>query len=379
MRDILNGILALIGAESLTDAEFALVTIDETSTNLEQYQTLVTILASRESVSSVLDTLEQYYLELGVSVPAPDIDRSDVFIGANLDNATSSQSDNNVFIGASLDDSIAAGEGTPVIPDSNPPVYHPLLHTPSWFSDDGIPSVDLGVNTDFYLDNETGNIYKKEDDVWVFQINIKGTNGTNGQNGPNQVSTSTDTNITGLIKGTGTKIAQASAGTDYQAPIGFTPTNIDQSSPQTLVGDWLIPNVQCNSAPSDDLSASGLIAILTAGENLVFGDLVYTKSDGKMWKAKGNASSTIPCTAMALGNISANETGRFLKHGYVRNDAWNWAKGATSGIGYVSAATAGLLTQTAPSTTGNQVQQVGIAKSATVFYFMPQLTYLELL
>jgi hypothetical protein len=44
-----------------------------------------------------------------------------------------------------------------------------------------------------------------------------GAQGEQGDPGPNLVSTATDTNITGLIKGTGTKIAQALAGTDYPA------------------------------------------------------------------------------------------------------------------------------------------------------------------
>ena len=48
-----------------------------------------------------------------------------------------------------------------------------------------------------------------------------GTNGTNGKDGaagPNVVSTSTASNITGLLKGEGGKVAQAVAGTDYVTP-----------------------------------------------------------------------------------------------------------------------------------------------------------------
>jgi hypothetical protein len=41
--------------------------------------------------------------------------------------------------------------------------------------------------------------------------------GGGGLPGPNEVTTDTDTNITGIIKGTGSKIAQAVAGTDYVA------------------------------------------------------------------------------------------------------------------------------------------------------------------
>ncbi len=48
-----------------------------------------------------------------------------------------------------------------------------------------------------------------------------GDDGTDGAAGPNEVTTSTDSNITGILKGTGTKVAQAAAGTDYQAPLTF--------------------------------------------------------------------------------------------------------------------------------------------------------------
>ncbi len=56
-----------------------------------------------------------------------------------------------------------------------------------------------------------------------------GTNGTNGKDGapgatgpagPNTVSTTTTTNITGLLKGNGSTVAQAAAGTDYLTPSG---------------------------------------------------------------------------------------------------------------------------------------------------------------
>jgi len=44
-----------------------------------------------------------------------------------------------------------------------------------------------------------------------------GEQGIQGEPGPNQVTTSTSTNITGLLKGNGSAVAQAQAGTDYAA------------------------------------------------------------------------------------------------------------------------------------------------------------------
>jgi collagen type VII alpha len=52
----------------------------------------------------------------------------------------------------------------------------------------------------------------------VFNFSIpQGAAGATGSTGPNQVTTSTATNITGLLKGNGTTVLQAVAGTDYDA------------------------------------------------------------------------------------------------------------------------------------------------------------------
>ena len=49
----------------------------------------------------------------------------------------------------------------------------------------------------------------------------KGDTGAQGPAGPNEVSTSTDSNITGLLKGASGKVAQAVAGEDYVTPTGM--------------------------------------------------------------------------------------------------------------------------------------------------------------
>lgn len=47
-----------------------------------------------------------------------------------------------------------------------------------------------------------------------------GDTGATGDPGPNQVTTSTTTNITGLLKGASSAVAQAVAATDYASPLG---------------------------------------------------------------------------------------------------------------------------------------------------------------
>jgi len=124
------------------------------------------------------------------------------------------------------------------------------------------------------------------------------------------------------------------------------------------------------ASPSTDLAVSGETAMLTAGELLAFGDPVYIKSDGKMWKADANGSSTYPADAMAAATIAGDEAGIFLMRGWARNDAWAWTVG---GLLYLS--TTGTITQTAPSGTGEVIQVLGKASHADRIYFAPERTY----
>src|SRR6185437_10250129 len=48
----------------------------------------------------------------------------------------------------------------------------------------GIPSSSLGSNNDFYLDNSTGNYYKKISGTWTAQGSLRGPTGSPGATGP---------------------------------------------------------------------------------------------------------------------------------------------------------------------------------------------------
>ena len=115
---------------------------------------------------------------------------------------------------------------------------------------------------------------------------------------------------------------------------------------------------------------SGETIIGTAGENLVIGDVVYYKSDSKWWKAKADAYATARGKAIATASISANATGTLLLKGVIRYDTWAWTAASEF---WLSAATAGLLTHTQPSTTGNQIQYLGWAIDADNIFFSPSM------
>lgn len=84
MREILDAILAFIGAESLTDEEYESIDPDTLSTDLARYNYLLSVLDSRESVSSLQERLRYYYLAKGVQVPVVDSGKTNIFIGAPL-------------------------------------------------------------------------------------------------------------------------------------------------------------------------------------------------------------------------------------------------------------------------------------------------------
>lgn len=91
------------------------------------------------------------------------------------------------------------------------------------------------------------------------------------------------------------------------------------------------------------------------------GDFVYISAADTAKKAQGNAIATKEAIAVATGAISAAAVGSYQTDGIVAG-----LTGLTAGaIYYLSAATAGLMTTTAPSTTGQYVVRVGIAISTT--------------
>lgn len=138
----------------------------------------------------------------------------------------------------------------------------------------------------------------------------------------------------------------------------------------TMTGNVTLPDagkITLDVVPDADHTATGLVASYQVGENVVYGNLLYLKSDGKWWKANATTSATMPGMKMALASISADAYGLLLSWGVARDDSWSWTVG---GVIYAST-TAGALTQTAPSSDGNTVQIVGKAKTATTMLFWP--------
>lgn len=88
MRDYLDNILSVIQAESLTDEEFASVSLPlPPSVSEAMYFTLKGILEGRENVSTVLVRLRRYFMAAGVELSKKaeqHTPQTQIFIGASL-------------------------------------------------------------------------------------------------------------------------------------------------------------------------------------------------------------------------------------------------------------------------------------------------------
>ncbi len=127
-----------------------------------------------------------------------------------------------------------------------------------------------------------------------------------------------------------------------------------------------------DSSP-DNQTGSGDVTTMTVDSAAsAFASALYISSSGNLEEADASDSTSVPCIALAL-EAGAGEK-EVILHGFIRNDAWNWTN---IGQSVYLSTTTGELTQTAPSVSGEQVQNVGVAKSADILYFTPNLTVEE--
>jgi hypothetical protein len=109
--------------------------------------------------------------------------------------------------------------------------------------------------------------------------------------------------------------------------------------------------------------SGGDVAVLTnddVGAHAV-GDIVYADTNDGVKKAKADAVGTTGAIAIAAAAISASASGSYMVAGVLAG-----LSGLVAGTEYyLSAATAGLITATAPSTPGQYVVKVGRALSTT--------------
>lgn len=116
----------------------------------------------------------------------------------------------------------------------------------------------------------------------------------------------------------------------------------------------------------DNAAYSGFITNELCSVNVTFGQALYYDTSLFAWKlAQANSSSTMPCRGIALETVTAGNSCNILRFGTVKLSSWSF----TGSFIYVSATTAGLITSTAPSTSGQIVQTIGSPINLTIGYF----------
>lgn len=136
--------------------------------------------------------------------------------------------------------------------------------------------------------------------------------------------------------------------------------------------DALTPTNQLALAvPTINLDYTGITSTETMAASCAVGEVLYLSATGYN-KAKADLDATLPCCAICL------ETGtgakKTLKVGFIKNTSWSFTKGNQV---YVSAATAGAITSTKPTTTGNRINPVGVAIAADIIWFNPSVVFVE--
>ena len=129
---------------------------------------------------------------------------------------------------------------------------------------------------------------------------------------------------------------------------------------------------------SDTLDANIIeqeIAVLTNGEtaSMTKGQPVYISAANTAKLAKADATGTKECLALVSdASITASSTGAFNTDGILTatTEQWDAVTGGSGGLTpgakyYLSAETAGMLTDTAPTGSGQYVVKVGNALSTT--------------
>jgi len=124
------------------------------------------------------------------------------------------------------------------------------------------------------------------------------------------------------------------------------------------------------NALGSDHTYSGEIDSQPVGEPVVFGDLLYPDWTAGEWlKADADLAAKMPGLRIALESKTDGQTCLMLVKGYIRDDsAFEFA-----GAMVYTSVTPGAMSSTAPTETGDQVQRVGMAKSADILFFDPSI------
>lgn len=110
-------------------------------------------------------------------------------------------------------------------------------------------------------------------------------------------------------------------------------------------------------------------AEITYNGAVKIGQPVYLDAAGEGFLARANAASTAIVKGLAAATIGAGGSGGLIGFGYLTLDDWTDVAGTTSlaeeSVYFLSPTTAGIITTTKPTTTGQLIVPVGKPVSST--------------
>jgi len=129
-----------------------------------------------------------------------------------------------------------------------------------------------------------------------------------------------------------------------------------------------------NTAPGTSGDATGVIFSFTAGATLAVGDVVYLGTGGKVLLADADAATSMPALGICTSTGTDTNPVDVMVQGVMKLTGWSF----TAGDDIFVSTTAGDVTATAPSGTGDTVQKVGVATASDAVYFNFNTTELVL-
>ena len=129
-----------------------------------------------------------------------------------------------------------------------------------------------------------------------------------------------------------------------------------------------------NTAPGTSGDATGVIFSFTAGATLAVGDVVYMGTGGKVLLADADAATSMPALGICTSTGTDTNPVDVMIQGIMKLTGWSF----TAGDNIFVSTTAGDVTSTAPSGTGDTVQKVGVATASDTVYFNFNTTELVL-
>lgn len=136
--------------------------------------------------------------------------------------------------------------------------------------------------------------------------------------------------------------------------------------------------LKLDAALSADGKYNGVSIVGTAGTNLAFGQVVYFASADSKWELTDADAEATTKPQIGIIIVAGNEDASVtvMLSGYIREDDWDWATvGAPL---FLDTTTAGGLTETAPSGSGDCVRVAGYVVDANTIYFNPSPDWIEM-